>query len=1098
MNGANNDLRTTGPNVSESNKTGFGRVIQAVKNFFSSILSKITGKSLENRTAESTDIKGPATPVDSEPAAPAAAFAPKPTHAEATSLSTPSGQKNTTPQNPPTPPTIPPAAINTTSSEPAAAAIPTPSVEGNEPDIRYKVVIRPFTPKALPTAPSLASAAPSSPSSQPAINPATAQALGGTGATQTLGRSGADPERSKEMCNNLREEFIAQLSNLTAGSNPLTREDIKDNFLEDRTLRGFANDTLGVTFDKFNVNSITPGDAQKLRDELLAAFDEAQAQASADNKPFDPYKAVRHSPPSTPKPISLATPPKTEAATAPVPAPATKATSQPAVNPATTQALGGAGTTQTLGRSGADPEQSEKMCNNFREAFMRELPALTTGLEALSMQTVEGHFKDNMALDFFAEKILELTDFDAGSLSHEDAQKLKDDMLAAFGEAKTQAPADDDGPGIPQQTIVRFVSPKAAPRPTAIPTPKPISLATPPKTEAATTPVLAPSTKPLAAAAANAATPKPAVTINAAASKPAIESAAIAQGGTTPSASLEHARQVLLGAVTKAYGGNLSNVSTRPQFMPLAETRRIQQTIETEIAVDCFGADGKVDVRKLRGLMELFGNAEIFKEGPYCLIPDAELVRTQIYRGSGSLLNNRNGIMDELNATNHITVGLNGQFILATMSQGREPPLTPGEAILASLLSPHRQSSTPTCAINSLINAEILDHPERLVPMYAQMLSGDQFAFPSGYAVQQQPIVDGFITVNLENGGPKGRGKVFEDIVSGEPNKIAQRMGKWHNAGIRYAGLNNEAEKYKLGLPVHNMNDMLFAHLFQASNFGNSEIDGDSVFGTMLIYAGREDAQVFSNRISVDGPNFLEGIGTLKRHAGDQKHYLGHHYMRVTTEPSSGSGHAENIDIDALLTLDPNKMENGKAYAIGDRNWDGGSMSRDIPRLAVRKMDGTPPTFEFGTLWSGSHFEKCNISKINVFTTKVSTTNNAPASPPSPSTQPAVKPATTQMIGNPEANPERSKEMCENLRNAFMEKLPELMATPEAGGEADDEADDDELFSKEIEFHFQDKKNLERFAKILGSSIDANGIIREDAQKLKNDMLEAFYGYKKS
>jgi hypothetical protein len=31
--------------------------------------------------------------------------------------------------------------------------------------------------------------------------------------------------------------------------------------------------------------------------------------------------------------------------------------------------------------------------------------------------------------------------------------------------------------------------------------------------------------------------------------------------------------------------------------------------------------------------------------------------------------------------------------------------------------------------------------------------------------------------------------------------------------------------------------------------------------------------------------------------------------------------HAENIDIDLLLALDPDNMEIGKAFPIGDRNW---------------------------------------------------------------------------------------------------------------------------------------------------------------------------------
>ncbi|MDR1173475.1 MAG: hypothetical protein LBK24_01625 [Puniceicoccales bacterium] len=82
------------------------------------------------------------------------------------------------------------------------------------------------------------------------------------------------------------------------------------------------------------------------------------------------------------------------------------------------------------------------------------------------------------------------------------------------------------------------------------------------------------------------------------------------------------------------------------------------------------------------------------------------------------------------------------------------------------------------------------------------------------------------------------------------------------------------------------------------------------------------------------------------------------------------SSHAENIDIDALLALDPNNMESGKAYAIGDRNWGGYDMSRDIPRLAVRKIDATPPTYEFGTL-RGSTFAEDNTLLFMVYNTSI-------------------------------------------------------------------------------------------------------------------------------
>jgi hypothetical protein len=231
------------------------------------------------------------------------------------------------------------------------------------------------------------------------------------------------------------------------------------------------------------------------------------------------------------------------------------------------------------------------------------------------------------------------------------------------------------------------------------------------------------------------------------------------------------------------------------------------------------------------------------------------------------------------------------------------------------------------------------------------MLGGDnQFTLPSGYVVLQIPIEDGFTTVDLKNGG-EGKKDIFKDVVGGDSSEIDQQKESWRQEGIRYIESADEAEKYRLRLPVHNMNDLLFAHLFQASNFGNWKIDRGINYGTTLIYAGyKEYAKACSSQIRIDGSNFLDGMTKLKEQAETQRR-LGHRYMHVGTRSSTG-GHAENIDITALLNLDLNKMETGKAYAIGDRNWSGSwEMSQDIPRLAVRKVDGTPPTYESGTLY---------------------------------------------------------------------------------------------------------------------------------------------------
>jgi hypothetical protein len=177
--------------------------------------------------------------------------------------------------------------------------------------------------------------------------------------------------------------------------------------------------------------------------------------------------------------------------------------------------------------------------------------------------------------------------------------------------------------------------------------------------------------------------------------------------------------------------------------------------------------------------------------------------------------------------------------------------------------------------------------------------------------------------------------------------------------GIAYLGSS------KLSLPAHNMNDILFANFFRASNFGNKDINDDGNCGTMFLYAGhKECAKIYSSKINVEGPNFSNGMAELKGQAEAQQK-LGHHYMRVEAIRRNG-WHAENIDINALLALGLNDMETGGAYPIGDSNWSGENMSGDIPRLAIRKVDDTP-TYEFGTL-DGSIFENIHMKSFEVYT----------------------------------------------------------------------------------------------------------------------------------
>ncbi|MDR2603303.1 MAG: hypothetical protein LBC11_01950 [Puniceicoccales bacterium] len=161
-------------------------------------------------------------------------------------------------------------------------------------------------------------------------------------------------------------------------------------------------------------------------------------------------------------------------------------------------------------------------------------------------------------------------------------------------------------------------------------------------------------------------------------------------------------RQILENVIREAFSGRAEgtddadgvsweNVRTRLESMTLREARRIWQIIGNEVAVDCFDATGNVDVERLRTWMEVFGNAETFREEPFCFIPHVELMRSQICGVCEHLLEDRNPARTLLNCNaNDIIVSSCGQSILGTMSNGREPLLRPAEAALASLFTPHR------------------------------------------------------------------------------------------------------------------------------------------------------------------------------------------------------------------------------------------------------------------------------------------------------------------------------------------------------------------------------------------------------------------------
>ncbi|MDR2432241.1 MAG: hypothetical protein LBD34_00610, partial [Puniceicoccales bacterium] len=121
----------------------------------------------------------------------------------------------------------------------------------------------------------------------------------------------------------------------------------------------------------------------------------------------------------------------------------------------------------------------------------------------------------------------------------------------------------------------------------------------------------------------------------------------------------------------------MANEVVEQRDMTLGEARKIWQRMANEVASNCFDATGNVDVKRIQVWMDFFGNAGNFTGEPFCRIPHVELMRSQMHRVCKCLVSNQNGARDLLNTANGISVGQNGQSMLATMSQGKQPPLKP-------------------------------------------------------------------------------------------------------------------------------------------------------------------------------------------------------------------------------------------------------------------------------------------------------------------------------------------------------------------------------------------------------------------------------------
>jgi hypothetical protein len=110
---------------------------------------------------------------------------------------------------------------------------------------------------------------------------------------------------------------------------------------------------------------------------------------------------------------------------------------------------------------------------------------------------------------------------------------------------------------------------------------------------------------------------------------------------------------------------------------------------------------------------------------PYLDVPGIELLQKQMVTVLSQLQTPGSPLTDTINRITTAPTGY-GQFIIGAMR------ITPNntsqaiqQAIIHSLLTPHRQIALPTCNMDAIIIKESLEHPENLAKIYKDILTGD-------------------------------------------------------------------------------------------------------------------------------------------------------------------------------------------------------------------------------------------------------------------------------------------------------------------------------------------------------------------------------------
>lgn len=441
-------------------------------------------------------------------------------------------------------------------------------------------------------------------------------------------------------------------------------------------------------------------------------------------------------------------------------------------------------------------------------------------------------------------------------------------------------------------------------------------------------------------------------------------------------------------AMTSYYNALVENVKS---------ANKAWRAVAKATAKGCFDSAGKVDVTKVDEVIRFWEatndeHSQEFKVVQH--LPSWQLVRDQTLAVLGALVppkkdenpptgpNNPTALAAVLEAAPACAAcSPVGSEILVIMGCDN-----PQEAILASLLTPHRQMALPTCSLDSLVNSETFNHPERLAEVYSHLLTtkanepvnvGTRSMTVRSQEIQnssgpKEPTLSGadpgYVLVT-PNQSDSNRKYIFGLMTVEKQDGTTTVVASARNA-LAVEGIGIEGDgTYRLRYPIRDLTDLFFADLMQNiyekcdadEAYINVRSDYFGVAGNMFFNEGSKAVNGGSEEIKdgggaeyfrTEGGKFsYEEFEKLK----EQARLLCENGLRkcVATvftqtgasdvsnppfDPDPPNAHLENLDPDLLSKFDGSSTIS-YPYIIGDRNYLNGD--GEACYLAITKVNGS-------------------------------------------------------------------------------------------------------------------------------------------------------------